>query len=313
MGWSDVVLVTCGCGAAGAAGWWLQGSSLLRRAVADAKAGGQKDRPGGVKVFDGQTAPAPPGEPLVSDALPRVQGAPQMWALVAVICAGSVAGALLARSAASGVAPGGLGVARYWLVVWATMAGLLGLVDLHEMVVPTWFARSGTAVTACLCAVFCAWKRDWVPLAQGGACGFIGWAAFGAWAVAAPAKLGFGDARMAALVGFGAGAAWAGGALAALACAPLAAGAAGTWRSRRAGGGDDVASPHPLEAGRQVLGQQGPGQGGLEPPGPGQGAGSERAPTGRGQGSRRPVVRRPVALGPFLAFAGIAAVVARAA
>jgi leader peptidase (prepilin peptidase) / N-methyltransferase len=123
-----------------------------------------------------------------------------------------------------------------WLVPWATMVGALALVDARERVVPTPAVRLATASVLALLAAACAVRHDWAVLARGAGCATAVWVFLATWALLAPKALGFGDVRMAFLVGLGAGAVSAAGALAGLACAPLGAGLWGKLPMRRSGG-----------------------------------------------------------------------------
>lgn len=108
-----------------------------------------------------------------------------------------------------------------WLVPWAVMASLLGLVDLVERVVPTRPARAATTLTFALLVASSASTGQWAALARGVACAVAAWSVFAVWAVIAPQSLGFGDARIVCLVALGAGALSPGGTFVAVSCSLL--------------------------------------------------------------------------------------------
>jgi hypothetical protein len=288
VGWAEVVVGACECFAAGSAGWWLHSSPALRAAVASAK---------GYCAFcpEGLPAPTPAatagtpgrGGPLFIE--PSWRGSRQLWALVmaggaaAVACAGSVGQA--GRTSSPGRALAGVA----WLGAWAALAALLGLVDWQQNVVPTRFARGASLVSASLCIATCTATGDWVPFVEAATCATAAWALFGVCAVLWPARLGFGDARMAFLVAFGAGATGAGGAFVALACAPLTAGAAGKWSRRNRGKAVGPKRRACQSAAASTV---------------------ERGPAKNSAGGATAGGPRATPLAPFLALAGIAAVVA---
>jgi hypothetical protein len=225
LDWGEVVVGVCECCAAGAAGWCLPGSSLMSKAVTNAKAACSPR----IETAANRRAAGPEGP-----VAPSSREARRLWALVMAGSAGVVAGALIGRRVTGRASPHPAVTTFAWLVAWAALTALLGLVDWEDRVVPTRLVRLAALTSVGMCGAACAQKADWAPLFWAAICGATAWVVFGAWAAAWPAKLGFGDARMASLVAFGAGAASPGGALVALACAPLAAAVAGrAWVAKR--------------------------------------------------------------------------------
>jgi hypothetical protein len=199
-----------------------------------------------------------------------------------------------------------------WVAPWAVMVALLGLVDLVERVVPTLLVREAIGLTTVLGVLVGFLTGQWAPLVQGGVCALAGWAVFATWAMLAPGRLGFGDARMVCLVAMGAGAASPAGALVALACSAMTAATWGRVRRRADRGSAGMAGDR--------TSAMGPGEGVALAPG-------GRVALGLGgrvvSGARRWVVSgvrrwaepgpgRPVALGPLLALSGIAVAAAGA-
>jgi hypothetical protein len=290
VGWVEVAVGACECCAAGSAGWWLHSSPALKAAVASAR-GYCPLRPEGLPASTAAVTAQTPGPEVLVFAEPSRSGSRQLWALVmagsaaAVACAGAVGQA--GARASSGRALAGVA----WLGAWAALAAFVGLVDWQQNVVPTRFVRGASLVSASLCVASCTATGDWVPLVGAATCATTAWALFGICAVVWPARLGFGDARMAFLAAFGAGATGAGGALVALACAPLTAGFAGKWWLRNHGwaaGAERRACP----------------------------LAAKSVERGRAANNANPAAAggpRATALAPFLALAGIAAVVAHGA
>ena len=204
-----IILAAGVSGVAAIVSWWAPGSRLLAGAVALARAGTKN----GLVL------------PVSTWARRRVVWAVAGAAAAAVVTAPLVlAGGLHGSSGPTRLAEWG------WVVPWAVMVALLGLVDLAERVVPTLLVRAATGTTAVLAALVCSLTGDWGPLVRGGACALASWAVFATWAVLAPGSLGFGDARMACLVALGAGAASPAGTVVALACSVMTAGAWGRLR-----------------------------------------------------------------------------------
>lgn len=116
--------------------------------------------------------------------------------------------------------------------LWAASACVLGLIDAQKMVVPTATARVSLIATTSGLFVVGLVSGQWRPAVGGLLCAIAAGCIYGACALALPRRLGFGDVRMACLVGMGVGALSPGVAVAALAGAPLAGGLAG----RRRGG-----------------------------------------------------------------------------
>jgi len=322
--WGELGLGICACCAAGAAGWCLEGSAWVRRAVADAKVSANAC----IRVPDWRgsllqslakarvlraarvTTPIARRElPLVS-VVPRQgwqrtankartlvfgwcsdgNGRSRHWALVMASSAALVGGASIAANAAARTSPSSSDLTLLWLVAWATMATFLGLVDLEEMVVPSSLVRVAVVLSAALCAATCAANHQWGPLERAATCGVGAWVVFAGWAFVAPSKLGFGDARMAALVALGAGAAGAGRTFVALSCAPLAAAIAGRCLATK--GEHRRQGLRRARKSRTTEGKQ---------------------PSVNVAGNQGPSKHVAVPLGPFLALAGITVVVAHAA
>jgi leader peptidase (prepilin peptidase)/N-methyltransferase len=184
--------------------------------------------------------------PLVSRWVALATGAPSArssrparlaWVVANGAAGAAVAGALAAKALPYGVwsaprGPGGaLPIELVALVVWAFGLTVLAFVDLRYFVLPTVPVRlTGLATLALLCATGI-WSRDWEHVFWGAICAGVALGVFGAWALANPQSLGFGDARMACLMALGAGAVSPGGALVALGCAPFIAGVIGKWRA----------------------------------------------------------------------------------
>jgi leader peptidase (prepilin peptidase) / N-methyltransferase len=217
---------------AGVVGWRFRAGSLPRRWVEEA----------------GVTWPLA-GTPATSSALCE----PRVWPAITAAAAASVAAALtLGRKGSLWLLP--------FLVIWANGLALLALIDQETLLLPSKVIHTCVLVVVCLLLVDGVATGNSRYLGQGLACGLAALTVFGLWALWRPNRLGFGDARFAALVAVGAGALSPAGCVAALACAPAAAAAISTLRRHYRG----------------------------SPP------------------------KTPIALGPFLALAGITAVVASA-
>ncbi|MGH9104611.1 MAG: hypothetical protein ACRDZX_02000 [Acidimicrobiales bacterium] len=246
-----VLLVTAACG--GAAGWWAGGSPLLERWVLAAEATSWTDGylatrragPGWARAraARGRWARLDRGTP---GARARRPG----WAIASAAAASALAGALVAsahRQAGE--------LALVPLAGWASAVVVLGLVDAERLVLPTPLVRAAALVTCGALLVAGGATGNWGLLARAGAAAGAAGAVYGAWSLARPRNLGFGDVRMACLVGGGVAALSPPVSAVALACAPLAAAIFGRFGARNGGTG--------------------------------------------------PAGRRPVPLGPFLAFAGV--------
>jgi leader peptidase (prepilin peptidase)/N-methyltransferase len=128
----------------------------------------------------GPAAPAPVPSRALGAPLPEVAG-------------GLVAGLLVLRF---GLAP----QLPAWLW-WALVALLLAVVDLRERVLPNRVLLPGTAVAALLLTAAAAADGTWAALVRALAAAAVSFAVLLAMAVAAPAGLGMGDAKLAGFLG----------------------------------------------------------------------------------------------------------------
>ncbi|HYA45331.1 MAG TPA: hypothetical protein VED59_06975, partial [Acidimicrobiales bacterium] len=119
------------------------------------------------------------------------------------------------------------------LVSWAAGVTILSLVDLDQLMLPTRLVRFSGLTTAALLLGGNALSGDWRPAWQGGVSALGAGTVFGVWSFVSPRSLGFGDARMAALVSLGAGALSPAACCVMLPCACLATAATGTFLSSR--------------------------------------------------------------------------------
>jgi leader peptidase (prepilin peptidase)/N-methyltransferase len=141
-------------------------------------------------------------------ARPTLSGG--FWAFVA-------ARAPIAALAAVGAVGGLLPV----LATWAGGLCALGFVDAKKMLVPRPLARTVASVTASGLVAVGLVRGDWEAPVSGFVVAGLAVAVYGSVALKFPAKLGFGDVRVAGLVGLGLGAISPEAAVTALAVAPL--------------------------------------------------------------------------------------------
>jgi leader peptidase (prepilin peptidase) / N-methyltransferase len=150
------------------------------------------------------------------------------WLVVTGAAAAVVAGASASADHARAQPLAVLG-----LVAWACSLAILGLIDAEHFVLPTPILRLATTVTAVALVAAARVSGDWRPVLSAATTAAVAGSAYGAWALAKPEGLGFGDVRMAFLVAIGVGACSIAGALVALSCAPLAAGLVARCPGRR--------------------------------------------------------------------------------
>jgi leader peptidase (prepilin peptidase) / N-methyltransferase len=211
------ITVAVGLGA-GALGWWFRASRLAARWAEAAAAAGAR----------------------INQALP-----PVTWPLSTGFSTSVVLFALLpghhARFVAGAFAPWAVAS----IVVWACGLALLALTDSEQLVLPSKLLSTCAVATVGLVLAGCAASGEWRYLWQGALCAVIAGSVFASWALLRPGQLGFGDARMAALVAFGAGMCSPAGCLVALACGPLLAGAVSNF----GGKAKKTAAPSPVALG----------------------------------------------------------------
>jgi len=164
-----------------------------------------------------------------------------------------------------------------WTTLWAGALGIFALVDIERMLLPTPWLRAAGALVAIGLAWGCSASRDWKPFAWAGISCAATAAGYLTWYTLAPASIGLGDVRLACLVAFGAGAFCPAASMAAVSCAPLAAGLTGVAMSAK----------------RQLRSRQ-------------------RSAVPAQLCQARPPTRVAVPLGPFLAVAGLVAAVGNA-
>jgi len=287
-----VILAAVALGAV-SIGSWAWSSPLLGRWVAQACQLGPELRP--------ELMPGPPAEPGAAGR----RFSRRAWAASTAVAAGLATGVTFVRRGAQ-VQPVELAL----LAEWSCMLCVLGLIDAQHRVVPTPVVRAGAVATAGLVVATSLVTTDWRYVVQGVAVAVAAVAIFGAWSLLSPDGLGFGDVRMAGLVALGGGALAPGATVVALSCAPLAAGLSGRCLRRRLGGLSGVVCWGAAGAGDTIAGSGAAGSGAAGSGAAGSGAaGSGAAGSGAGRTGLGAVA---VPLGPFLAFAGIVAVVANA-
>jgi leader peptidase (prepilin peptidase)/N-methyltransferase len=107
------------------------------------------------------------------------------------------------------------------LSTWAGGLCALGFVDAKKMLVPRPLARAVASATGSGLVAVGLVRGDWEALVSGLLVACLAVAVYGSVALKFPAKLGFGDVRVASLVGLGLGAISPEAAVTALAVAPL--------------------------------------------------------------------------------------------
>lgn len=113
------------------------------------------------------------------------------------VAAGAVLGAEAARLGPAPVLPA-------FLVLGLALV-VLSAVDLERMIIPNRVLYPATAAVALLLAVGSAADGRWAPLGWAAACGAASFAAFGLVHLVSPRGMGFGDVRLAGLVGMATG------------------------------------------------------------------------------------------------------------
>ena len=158
------------------------------------------------------------------------------WALAAGLATGGVV------ASQSGRGPGALPpLVVSSLAVWAGALAILALIDQESLVLPTKLVRAALIVATGLLAAGTLGAAQRHYLWQGATTACVAGVFFAAWAAVNPRGLGFGDARMACLVGVGAGVLSFSGAPVALSCSALVAGLVGRYRLRHSLGPEGAA------------------------------------------------------------------------